>query len=210
MTRAGGALRGGVAAVVWAAFFLTTGAALLRMIPATRSVLGVGYLLEYFAPTADDPAKWLHFLGAAGIGGLIVGLIGSRLRSDPWRRGAAMWVAFYPAGGLGLATIMLLNPAGWRATSLADLIFLPVGMTAVGFLFAAFGLVFFPLLSLPLLAAALTTEAWTRPENMARSPLAQHPVKTAMVGLLVSIAGGSLLYLWASSHMAPGTTWLVP
>jgi hypothetical protein len=212
MTRAGGALRGGIAGLVWAAFFLVTGAALLRTTSVTRSVVGIGYLLDYFAPTAGDPAKWLLYGSAAGIGGVIVGLVGCRLHSAPWRRVAALWVAFYPASGFGLGTVMYLSSIvlGPRGLHLWDLAVAPVALPAMGLMLAVGGLVFLPLLALPLMAAALTIEAWTRPEELERSPLARLWVQRAMVGLLVTITGAALWYLWASWKVAPGTTWLVP
>jgi hypothetical protein len=212
MTRAGGALRGGIAGLVWAAFFLVTGAALLRLTSVTRSVVGVGYLLDFFAPTAGEPAKWLVFGAAGGFAGVIVGLIGCRLHSDPWRRVATLWVAFYPAGGLGLGTVMYLSSMvfGPRGLNLWDLAVAPVALPAMGLMLAVAGLVFFPLLALPLMAAALTTEAWTRPEELEQSPLARPRVQRAMVAVLVTVTGVALVYLWASWKVAPGTTWLVP
>ena len=80
----------------------------------------------------------------------------------------------------------------------------------MGLMFALLSLVFLPLLACPLMAAAITVEAWTRPENLERSPLARPVVQLAMVALLVMITGTALSYLGASWQGTPGSTWLVP
>jgi hypothetical protein len=191
---------------------MVTGAALLRAAPATKSLPGVGSLLSFFAPTAGEPERWLFFGSAAGVAGVIVGLLGRRLQTDPWRRVAALWVAFYPAVGLGLATVtyLLSNTIRGRATRLSDVALAPIALPMMGLTFALFALVLLPLIAFPLMAAAITVEAWTRPEKWGQSPLARPIMQVAMIALLVMATGVALSYLRVSWQETPGSIWLVP
>lgn len=212
MTPVGGAIRGGTAGLVWSAAFMVTSAAISRAAPATRSIPGIGNLFAFFAPTTGQPGRWLSLVAAAGLAGGIVGLVGHRLRIDPWRRTAALWVVSYPAVGFGLTTVAWLPDIAsrWRFMPVSDLALAPLVLPLMGTLLALLSVVFTPLLALPLMAAAVTVETWTRPAEFEQSPLARPYMQVGLVASLLAITVAALGYLWASWQAIPGGSWLVP
>lgn len=196
MTYRSAMLRSAWAAALWALACCASAAAIVRAFHLGRNS---GYLLEgilWFGEHLDAPYM---FVPGAAAAGAFAGVFGRYAELPPPRiRGVFIWLAFFPASGLGMGVyfwvLAMLNAASVIPLSGRALSPLEAGLSLPGMIFGVFlfGLPYFaPLIAVPLIGAAWSVEGVTRPADQPVTGLAKARNRALLaIGLIgVTIAG---------------------
>lgn len=171
MTYRKAALRGSLAAMLWATIFTAITALILHLSGTDESELptSVRAGAKLLSPRSSEIMRWAALvLPSSGIAGGLVGVLGNKVRTRPSVRAILLWLAFFPALGVVTGPWMTAVLSVYEVSHGRAPLLFPSSDSALDValktLFLGFvgSVALAPALAIPLLFAAVTVERWTR------------------------------------------------
>ncbi|WP_242343795.1 hypothetical protein [Anaeromyxobacter terrae] len=178
MTKRKAALRGSLAAMMWATILTAITTLILHVSGTNESVLPTGIRAgaKLLSPRFAEILMWaVLVLPVSGMAGGLVGILGDKLRARPFVRAILLWLTFFAALSVITGPWLTLVGSVYEVTHGSPSLFPPSDSgldVALKALFIGWvgTVALAPVLAIPVLFAAITVERWTRATAGARTP----------------------------------------